>query len=64
MLFRSSCASMQMELRTQNRLRVPGLRARKVRALAEIAAVAGKGEIVMIVGPAVLSGDDVLDVVG
>jgi hypothetical protein len=40
-----------------------GIHARKVRPFAKIAAVAGQREIANVVAPAVLSGDDMLDVV-
>ena len=40
-----------------------GIHAREIRALAEIAAVAGQGEVVKVVVPAMLPGNDVLDVV-
>jgi hypothetical protein len=39
------------------------IHAREVRAFAEIAAVAGQREIVNVVAPAMLFGDDMLDVV-
>jgi hypothetical protein len=39
-----------------------GVHARKVRALAKIAAVTGQREIVDVIAPTVLFGDDMLDV--
>jgi hypothetical protein len=45
------------------KLTADGIHAREVRALAEVAAVAGQREIVNVIAPAVLFGDDMLDVV-
>jgi hypothetical protein len=45
------------------KLTADGIHAREVRALAEVAAVAGQREIVNVIAPAVLFGDYMLNVV-
>jgi len=46
-----------------HKLTADGIYAREVRALAKIAAMAGQREVVNVIAPAVLLGDDMLDVV-
>jgi hypothetical protein len=46
-----------------HKLATDRIHARQVRALAKIAAMAGQRKIVNVVAPAMLPGDDVLDVV-
>jgi hypothetical protein len=46
-----------------NKLATEGIHTREVRSLAKITAVAGEREIVGVIAPAVLFGNDMLDVV-
>jgi hypothetical protein len=46
-----------------HKLTAEGIHAREVRALAKVAAVAGQRQIVNVIAPTVLFGDDMLNVV-